>query len=101
MFRCLESVFPDATSFGICLAYMGAFIAQGILTRASQVNGGYTYNTSTAVMTSEVLKLCISVAVYVKSYVECCSLVLVPLSTPDPLLLSCYCSCVRTPPLIW
>lgn len=68
-----RDVFPDNASLAVCLAYMGCFVLQGILTRASQVNGSYHYNTTTVVMCSELLKLAVSASVYISRY-ACCRL---------------------------
>lgn len=64
----LRDVFPDVGSAVVCVAYMGSFVLQGLLTRASQINGAYHYNTSTAVLTAELLKLLLSVAIYLSEF---------------------------------
>ncbi|KNC84646.1 hypothetical protein SARC_03137 [Sphaeroforma arctica JP610] len=65
----LRGVFPDNASFVICLAYMGTFVMQGLLTTASQsVGGGYSYNTTTAVMTAECIKLATAFGLYVQEH---------------------------------
>eukprot|EP00123_Amoebidium_parasiticum_P010383 comp20069_c0_seq1/m.24690 comp20069_c0_seq1/g.24690 ORF comp20069_c0_seq1/g.24690 comp20069_c0_seq1/m.24690 type:complete len:330 (-) comp20069_c0_seq1:743-1732(-) len=63
-----RDVFPDNSSFVVCLAYMGAFVLQGILTRSSQVNGKYEYNTTTGVMVAETIKLGTAISLYLKDH---------------------------------
>eukprot|EP01134_Creolimax_fragrantissima_P001089 CFRG1089T1 len=69
MIHHLRAVFPDNASVVICLAYMSTFVLQGLLTTASQsVDGKYLYNTTTAVMTAELIKLITAFTLYVNEH---------------------------------
>ncbi|CAG7831409.1 unnamed protein product [Allacma fusca] len=61
-----KDLFPTSWSFLVFILYMALFINQGILVTASQ-NGqkGYSYNTVTAVLLTEIIKLIVSSGLFV------------------------------------
>lgn len=65
----LGDFFPTRLSAAIFVGYIVFFIAQAILVRASQGGlGRYSYNVTCVVMLTEVLKLIISSALYMKDH---------------------------------
>lgn len=64
-----SELFPTRTSLAIFVGYISLFIAQGVLVTASQSASGrrYAYDTSLAVLLTEVLKLLISVALFLRT----------------------------------
>eukprot|EP00090_Calanus_glacialis_P025458 TRINITY_DN39781_c0_g1_i1.p1 TRINITY_DN39781_c0_g1~~TRINITY_DN39781_c0_g1_i1.p1 ORF type:complete len:344 (+),score=58.47 TRINITY_DN39781_c0_g1_i1:248-1279(+) len=63
----LAKLFPTPSSLVVFVAYMGMFVAQGMLVTASR-NGSssYSYNTVTVVLITEMVKLVFSSIVYLK-----------------------------------
>lgn len=64
-----KTLFPTRSSPYVFVGYMVLFIAQGILVTASQTQGSaYDYNTVTVVLLTEVVKLLVSVSLYVRGH---------------------------------
>lgn len=64
----LSELFPTRSSLTIFVSYISLFIGQGILVTASQTGGHhYAYNTSEVVLYTEILKLCMSVGLYLRT----------------------------------
>ena len=63
----LAKLFPTPSSLVVFVAYMGMFVAQGMLVTASR-NGSssYSYNTVTVVLLTEMMKLVLSSTLYLK-----------------------------------
>lgn len=64
-----SDLFPTRGSFSIFIGYIALFIGQGVFVTASQsADGGrYAYNTSVAVLLTEMLKLIMSVGLYLRT----------------------------------
>lgn len=63
-----SELFPTRASLAIFVAYISLFIGQGLLVTASQTAGDhYAYNTSVVVLMTEVLKLIMSVGLYLRT----------------------------------
>ncbi|XP_013111151.1 UDP-galactose transporter senju [Stomoxys calcitrans] len=64
-----RELFPTKLTLLIFILYMSLFIGQGIFVTASQdANNSYSYNTVTVVLLTEVLKLLVSGALYMKDH---------------------------------
>uniref|UniRef100_A0A1L8DEW5 Putative udp-galactose transporter n=1 Tax=Nyssomyia neivai TaxID=330878 RepID=A0A1L8DEW5_9DIPT len=62
-----SNLFPSRSSAFIFISYIALFVNQGILVTASQnENNKYNYNTVTAVLLTELLKLIVSTCLYCK-----------------------------------
>lgn len=64
----LGDFFPTRLSALIFVGYIVFFIAQSILVKASQTNYQYSYNVTCVVMLTELLKLTLSTALYLKEH---------------------------------
>lgn len=64
----LGEFFPTRLSALIFVSYIVFFIAQSILVKASQTNNFYSYNVTCVVMLTELLKLILSTALYLKDH---------------------------------
>ncbi|OQR74100.1 CMP-sialic acid transporter 1-like [Tropilaelaps mercedesae] len=64
----LGDIFPTQISALIFIGYIVFFIAQSILVKASQTNHHYAYNVTCVVMLTELLKLLLSTALYLKDH---------------------------------
>lgn len=64
-----SELFPTRVSFAIFIGYIALFVGQGIFVTASQSSNGerYAYNTSVAVLVTEMLKLVMSVGLYLRT----------------------------------
>lgn len=63
----LQNLFPTTISFVVFIAYMALFINQGLLVTATKnKENKFNYNPITVVLMTELVKLIISSAIYLK-----------------------------------
>ena len=63
----MDRLFPSQGSLMVFISYMLMFVAQGMLVTSSRYgSSSYSYNTITVVLLTELLKLVISSAIYLK-----------------------------------